>query len=102
MIALNFCLPSMANKLNSFCGTRTLCSTYYTRELSHLNLGRGTRARAYGCTKGTYPGKRKVRCKNPVFLNENLNSGKTLARSSFVFEVFCALRGFKRERLKEL
>ena len=51
MIALNFFLPSMANNLNSFCDTRTLCSTYYTRELSHLNLGRGTRAWAYGCTK---------------------------------------------------
>ena len=37
--------------LNSFRDTRTLCSTYYTRELSHLNLGRGTRARACGCTK---------------------------------------------------
>ena len=37
-----------------------------------------------------------------VFTNENEISGKTLARSSFVFEVFCAHRGFKRERLKGL
>ena len=29
----------MANNLNSFCDTRTLCSTYYTRELSHLTSG---------------------------------------------------------------
>ena len=40
--------------------------------------------------------------KKPVFINENVTSGKTLARSSFVFEVFCAHRGFKRERLKGL
>ena len=39
MIALCFFLPSMANNLNSFCDTRTLCSTYYTRELSHLTSG---------------------------------------------------------------
>ena len=40
--------------------------------------------------------------KNLFSLNENVISGKTLARSSFVFEVFCAHRGFKRERLKGL
>ena len=67
MIALNFFLPSMANKLNSFCDTRTLCSTYYTRELSHLNLGRGTRARAYGCTKKYLSGKAESAVKKRVF-----------------------------------
>ena len=39
MIALCFFLPSMANNLDGFCDTRTLCSTYYTRELSHLTSG---------------------------------------------------------------
>ena len=52
--------------------------------------------------KSTYPGKAESAVKNVFSLNENEISGKTLARSSFVFEVFCAHRGFKRERLKEL
>ena len=39
MIARCFFLPSMANNHNSFCHTHTLCSTYYTRELSHLTSG---------------------------------------------------------------
>ena len=39
IIARSFFLPSMANNLNGFCDTRTLCSTYYTRELSHLTSG---------------------------------------------------------------
>ena len=71
MIALSFFLPSMANKLNSFCDTRTLCSTYYNRELSHLNLGRGTRAWACGCTKKHLSGKkRKVRWKTCFHLTK--------------------------------
>ena len=59
MIALSLFLPSMANNLNSFCDTRTLCSTYYTRELSHLTSGEvlvlGPMA-----AQNTYHGKWKV------------------------------------------
>ena len=45
----------------------------------------------------------KEKCRDNAFpLRKLKNSGKTLARSSFVFEEFCAHRGFKRKRLKEL
>ena len=40
--------------------------------------------------------------KKAVFFNENRNSGKTLARSSFMFEGSCTHGGFKRKRLKGL
>ena len=55
-----------------------------------------------GFATKTYFPEAESSVKKGVFLNENENSGKTLARSSFVFEEFCAHGGFKRKRLKEL
>ena len=82
MIALNFFLPSMANNLNSFCDTRTLCSTYYTRERSHLTSGE-VLALEPMAAQSTYPGSGKCGEK-PGFPKQNLNFRKntgTLAGS---------------------
>ena len=70
MIARCFFLPSMANNLNGFCDTRTLCSTYYTRELSHLTSGEVLVLEPMAAQK-VLTGKRgKSAVKKPVSLNE--------------------------------
>ena len=66
MIARSFFLPSMANNLNGFCDTRTLCSTYYTRELSHLTSGE-VLALEPVAAQNTYHEKRKSAVKKAGF-----------------------------------
>ena len=72
MIARCFFLPSMANNHNSsVTHTHTLCSTYYTRELSHLTSGEVLVLEPMAAQK-VLTGKRgKSAVKKPVSLNEN-------------------------------
>ena len=60
----------MANDLNGFCDTRTLCSTYYTRELSHLTSGEVLALEPVAAQK--YLSRKSGKCgvKTPVFLNK--------------------------------
>ena len=71
MIALNFFLPSVADQiLISFCDTRTLCSTYYSRELSHLTSGEVLVLGPMAAQKTPITEKAESAVKKPVFLNK--------------------------------
>ena len=80
-----FC-PLWLTKYNQVSQSRTLCSTHYTGEPSHLDLGRGALARARWLRKNLIPGKVEKVTRLRVFLTKTKNSGKTLARSSFVLK----------------
>ena len=102
MIALDSFCPLWPTILNQFlnhahCAQPTTLGsfpTYTSGEVLMLEPG--------GFATKPISRKAESAVKKPVFINENVTSGKTLARSSFVFEIFCAHRGFKRERLKGL